>query len=437
MEIVETILVSAIVFLPLMYKERFFIISFSLYLVTVFLIPQSNYELLGGVKISSLYLGIYLAIISFIQYGYKNGGTSTIIIIYYLGLFLTVLFTTSIVPFPYQIQGFLRDFLHDLSTFFLCSLIFLKIRNYTHYVINTMIIICVVICVYGITCYMLEGFNPYVAMFDIEEVNMLNTTEAREYGESGRFFGRITSVFFTPWACGNYLSLTGVFLLLYYESCQRKCFYWFLICLFWTFVIITGNRSVFVTLFITTLVFLWKKINFGNTLFFLGLIVIVFVLYIFPHIPLLQTYFESIYDSNSVDSVTGSTSEGRYEQFLNCFEVWFEAPFFGHGYNWTSYYRFIHEGAQHPTLLGFESVFISLACNCGFWGTVVWIGFMKKAYKFFHQINPDITFLFLSYIIYILITGIYSSYCYFLIYLFIASHIKNVKKMEENTISYT
>ena len=224
--------------------------------------------------------------------------------------------------------------------------------------------------------------------------------------DTGRMFGRITSVFIHPMSFGLFLGLSLVFI----YSCIRKVNV-YIIAILSLLVLINvftcGVRSVIAGLAISILFYLLLIRKFK---IFAGAAVVMVIIYgVISSIPEMSEYVSSIVDSKSTN-IGGSSLELRINQFLGCFDIISNNPLFGKGFDWHQYYMQSH--VIHPKLLAFESLIYVVLCNFGFVGVILWFVYVFKMYKYMRSLGSikeillPLT-LFVFYLSYSCITGEY------------------------------
>ena len=270
------------------------------------------------------------------------------------------------------------------------------------------IIAGIIVCTYGLFLLFFNSFNPYILyMANLSGktlgYNMLN--ESNEF----RLMDRYCSVFMHPMNYGLYLSLFVVYVYSIRDRINTLFFYVLIIlcivCLF-----MSGIRTPIVAIFVGILVYLFflRRIKTIFTFAIVGLA----GLYIISLIPQLKGTIESIFNSNQ--DLGGSSIDLRVSQFNGCINEISSNPFFGKGYEWTSYYNNVFPGGNHPTMLAFESVVIKVLCNSGIIGFLMFVLSYMKFIKYTSKIclTKDTKALSVtmvaSFLVYCLVTGDYN-----------------------------
>ena len=108
------------------------------------------------------------------------------------------------------------------------------------------------------------------------------------------------------------------------------------------------------------------------------------------------------------NDIEGSSMELRVNQFNAALEEINDNPIFGRGYGYRDYYIGKHN-ALHPDLLGFESVLLLYLVEGGVIGLLFFFIIVRYIYKLFKKETDEdiiIRYIFLSYIISIVMTGV-------------------------------
>lgn len=320
------------------------------------------------------------------------------------GGYLIIMLFSSDTPLPYMLEKYRQ---HVMKIFILAFVMWNVIRqdNASVKLFRNVCLGCIgIACIYGLFLTQTEGLNPYIMeLTDISgaEYNIEYLTR-----DTGRLFGRITSVFIHPMSFGLFLGLALIFI---YSCCRRINIYILVILSLLTLVNVftCGVRSVIAGLAISMLFYLLLVRKFK---IFAGTAVVLAVVYgVISSIPEMSEYVASIVDSKSTN-IGGSSLEMRISQFLGCFDVIGENPLFGMGFDWHQYYMQSH--VVHPKLLAFESLIYVVLCNFGFIGAVLWIVYVLKMYKYMRNLGniKEILLpltLFVFYLSYSCITGEY------------------------------
>lgn len=290
--------------------------------------------------------------------------------------------------------------------------------------------------IYGLYLTQTEGLNPYIMV-----LSNINGTEYNiEYltRETGRMFGRITSVFVHPMSFGLFLGLSFIYIC----SCVKKVNIYILsilLILVLINVFTCGVRSVIAGLGISLLFYLSLIRKFkimAGTAILMGIVYVAI-----SNIPEMLNYVLSIFDKNS-SNIGGSSLEMRITQFLGCFDIIQVNPLFGMGFDWHQYYMQSH--ISHPKLLCFESLIYVVLCNFGLIGVLLWLIYSYKMFKYMHSLGKlnrilQPLSLFIFYLAYSSITGEYGYMQIFILFyiimigdIYVSNHIFLIKKGNNN-----
>ena len=338
----------------------------------------------------------------------------------FLGLFafyFVTIFLQHELPLDYQLGNWLGQFLRYLALPITLLAVYSE-KNYDKLPSTALNISILVACIYGLFLLNLKGFNPYISV-------MLSDTEFLEnysQGGSGRLFGRISSVFPHPMTFGVFLICAFNYCVFKITTSKKRLdnlFFTILLIIVTVNACLCGVRSVIGGILASILTFVIankKGKYFVYTTLFLF---IAWFAISFNHD--LEQYVQSIFESNKNSTVQGSSIAVRIEQLLGCFSEIQNNPFFGHGYNWTTYYGSIK--GDHPIILAFESLIFVVLCNWGIVGCIAWVIFCKKVYQnikknYKENIDPHHMQLCLmvSYLSYTCITGDYGYMMYWTIF---------------------
>lgn len=297
---------------------------------------------------------------------------------------------------------------------------------------RTMLICIFIVVAYAFFVVLNGGINPYamffVNIFDIE----VDYESYYEADESGRLFGRISSVFIHPMSFALFLGCALIYLFFLLKVKKNN----WIMCLIVGVVIMSvfcGVRSVLGGLFVTILYYLFVS---KNVKLFIGFAIGGVILYfLLLSSPFLYSYFHSIAELNS-SGVRGSSVAMRIEQLQGAVSIMMENPLFGLGTDWTSYYR-AHIG-RHPICLSFESLLFVILCNNGILGVFCWSYMIIKFFLIniknkIENINI-VNALMVFYISYSIITGEYNYMKYFLIF-YVLMLGESIYNCQNNNIS--
>lgn len=278
---------------------------------------------------------------------------------------------------------------------------------------NTLFVCIGVAVFYGMFLTLTPGINPYIML--LQQANGIEYNEAYFLSEdSGRVFGRISSVFIHPMGFGLFLGLSALYV---YNNRKElpKFFSIILQVLIVCNIIVCGVRTVILATVITLVYYL---IRLRNLKIIISTLVLGFlVFYISSFVPGLSEYVRSIVEENS-STVRGSSLDMRLSQLQGCFDEIKNCFVFGKGWGWNVYYMELN--GVHPVIYAFESLLFVVLCNSGLVGCVLWIVMIYKIIKFNNKQELKFAILLDSmlvfYITYSFITGEYGYMQTFIIF---------------------
>lgn len=382
-------------------------IGVAVYLAYLLLVPYMQIHFLGMTFSYNLVNLIFL-IAFFVnfryRYKYRIDYKPLIPFAVLYGGYLIIMLFSSDTPLAYMLEKYRQHVMKIFILTFVMWNVMLQ-DNASVKLFRNVCLMCIAIAsIYGLLLTQTEGLNPYI----MELTEMSGGEYNIEYltRDTGRMFGRITSVFIHPMSFGLFLGLALIFI---YNCIEKINVYIFTILslLVLVNVFTCGVRSVIAGLAISVLFYLLLIRKFK---IFAGIAVVMAVIYgVISSIPEISEYVSSIFDSRNTN-IGGSSLELRINQFLGCFDVIGENYLFGMGFDWHQYYMQSH--VIHPKLLAFESLVFVVLCNFGFVGVILWIVYVFKMYKYMRSLGSikeillPLT-LFVFYLSYSCITGEY------------------------------
>lgn len=402
----ETIL-SIIVLLIIIFSFVKLKIGVAIYLAYLMLVPYMQIHI-GGLTFSYNLVNLIFLVAFFVKFRIENKYRLDYkplipFFILYVGYLFIMIFSDG-TPFAYMIDKYRQLFMKIfILTFVMWNVILndptsLKLFRYV-------CLGCIVVAsIYGLFLTQMDGINPYI--MELSDMNGIEYNIEYLTGDTGRIFGRITSVFIHPMSFGLFLGLAFIFVC----SCIKRINIYILSILLLLIIVnifTCGVRSVIAGLGICTIFYLLsiKKVK-----TFVWAIIFIGIIYgIISNIPGMADYVSSIFSTNS-SNVEGSSLDLRKDQFFGCFDIIESNPLFGMGFDWCQYYMESH--VSHPKLLCFESLIYVVLCNFGFMGIVLWVIYSYKMLKYLCGLGKlkEILFplcLFLFYLSYSCITGEY------------------------------
>lgn len=414
-------------------------IGVAIYLAYLMLVPYMQIHF-GGLTFSYNLVNLIFLITFFIEFRgrhkYKiDYKPLTPFFFLYVGYLIIIIFSSD-TPLSYMVDKYRQQVMRIFILAFVMWNVILNDHSSLKLFRNVCLGCIAIASIYGLFLTQTEGLNPYImelAKINGEEYNIEYLT-----GETGRMFGRITSVFTHPMSFGLFLGLSFVYL----YSCIKKVNIYILSILF-TLVLINvftcGVRSVIAGLGISILFYLFFIRKFK---IILGFAIFMGIVYsVISRIPEISDYVMSIIDKNS-SNIGGSSFEMRIAQFLGCFDIIQGNPLFGMGFDWHQYYMQSH--TSHPKLLCFESLVFVILCNFGLMGVILWIMYSYKMFRYMHNLGNLNRILlplslFIFYLAYSSITGEYGYMQIFILFyimmigdLYVSNHQSPIKMSNNN-----
>lgn len=410
-----------------------------LYLIYFFLAPHL---IIGSVILGTRTEAI-LFLLAFLMTTYKK--TPSVVYRQLKPFILFFALQVMLIPFSFDPEYSFNSWFVSVSQLifvvFLGALIYIgKNRCGTNIFTNVFFVIFLIIIGYGLFLTTMPGLNPYQMILQPIFGGSFNEAYAAGQGGNttlttladGRLFGRISSLFSDPQKYALALGLFFIFLFLYIK---KKLFLVILLLASGIAIVTSGVRTPIAALGITGLFMLlyYRKYKyFVYSLFVVGIL--------FYIVPLISSdaaeYIGSIVNSNESDT-KGSSIEMRISQFEACLDILKNNPLFGNGLGWTNWY--IEKFGGHPKALYFESLLLSVMCNMGILGIIIWFAFVIsyiKTVNFYVSDKFKRTILFSLLLLYLTYTGITGDYGYLILmavfYVFVMGYSYSKDKINKN-----
>ncbi len=389
-----------------------FPVGLYLYIVYIFLVPYMQIHVGTTLSWNLVNLFVVLATIMFARKEHIRVEWSILspfIILYVVQLFIMPF--QKDVPFDFMFNAFRVSVMNTLVVPS-ALLVLCQSKKVDYSVLMYILLACITVaCMYGLLLTLTPGVNPYIMV--VSEINDVDYLERYLTAEdSGRLFGRISSVFSHPMTFACFLGLSLLFVLSIKDSIKKWLFYP-IIGLIAVNCFTCGVRSVLGGLAVAGVYYLYRQRSFKTAAIFC---VVCFVGYVvITNIPELNSYLGSITQQSS-DNVGGSSIEMRLEQLDGAFAEFEDSPIFGKGYLWHSYY--LSKYGAHPVLLYFESLIYIILCNSGIIGCFLWFYIIMKYIHVNDKLLKDsslLNALLAFYIAYACITGDGNYLQYFII----------------------
>ena len=279
---------------------------------------------------------------------------------------------------------------------------------------NTILVCLAISLVYGLFLTTTGGINPYVTMFFPLMDSGVEYYSDYYAVESGRVFGRISSVFLHPMTFFLFLGLSLLYIAIIRKKISSTTKWLYIIPILFLMVV-GGVRTILVAMFVTIFVYLLqnKKVKYA----FYSLFFFVAAYNVLSFFPELFSYVSSVSDVNSKD-VSGSSIALRLRQLQGSMDISSDNPLFGLGHGWTSEY--LRNKGSHPVCLHFESLLFMIICNYGFCGFIMWGVFIYLYIdgnkKYVRSSRILLNSLMVLYVSFSCITGEYGYMKYFLLF---------------------
>lgn len=333
-----------------------------LFLLYKILVPLESL-FIGGVMISNNIFAFFLLIVFFIKYHSLKYDYKILLPFFFLYLAQGFLipFHTDLIPVIDQFKLFRANLISLILPFIIVNIIKHDTNQYRFFH-NSLVVAIVISVAYGAFLLFTPGVNLYT-----EAIKELTGESVRNYGilDDFRFFGYLSSVFRDVGMYGVFLIMA--FQLLYLKWMESHDMIWIILFVLTILgILFCGSRSV---LFATLAAYIFYLLFRGSftlaykIIFALGVAALLLFM-IFPQ------YMDFIMSVTN-DSVNGSSTSMRMEQFMGCFAELEKSPLVGNGYGWTNYYNM--NNGIHPVMLSFESILIQILCNNGLLGLCIWI----------------------------------------------------------------
>lgn len=336
--------ISALLFVD--YKKYFVVImALSVWLSCFF---SSTENLFATFSMCALFLFLFkgkniLRCVQISQYPLK-----TFSILYFSSLFLSNFFTGNV-----HNSAFLnRTLIQIIDVFIFWCIIESNPKKYMNVFVKTSFYFAVMLCLYAVY-ETITRTNPIVTTF--ASCGLYNSSW---YSEEIRFgFKRAQSFLMMHTSLGGIcIALFALFLsknkLLQKTSIYESVF----VAILFFVALVTGSRSVILSIFITLGISL-SKVGTKQIIGFLVLIVVFFVF---------QNYFDSIISSfQDTKAVTGSNSDMREGQFEIALASLVDHVWLGNGLTYT-----FSESFFTKELFGAESLWLPIIIEQGVWGVV-------------------------------------------------------------------
>ena len=416
-------MVEVIIFLFLFIILFFFIKNIKwgvcLFLVFMILVPVSRFRF-GSFEVGYNFFAFIFLLCYIIYVGRINHKTDIRplypFFVYY-GLTLLIMPFQSGVPLNVMLNSWRVDIMRDLILPIIMWNIMLTDKSSVILFRNAFLVSIGIAVSYALLLTQFGGVNPYLlSLSGLLGSSNIDYSVYYVSEDSGRVFGRISSVFVHPMTYALFLGLACIFI----YNCIYKVNKYVLIFLGFIIAISVftcGVRSVIggLLVVITYYLLMVRKIK----LVFLFVFISIVGYYVISMSHDLYSYVGSIFDfDNKEANVRGSSLEIRLEQFNGALQVMDDCLWFGKGYGWTVYY--VNKYGMHPICLYFESLVYVIMCNFGVAGFLIWgilaFQLLKNKYRITANNKIMLNSLVLFYLSYSCITGEYGYMKYFMIF---------------------
>ena len=418
----------------------------ALFLAYMILVPVVQFRL-GGLRLGANYFNLLFFICFCFYARLKNIKLHWQPLVPFFIFFLVWLIIMPLhsIPTDWMLNRWVRNAMNMLILPFVMYNVMANDPSSIRLFRNTMLV-CIVIAIgYGLAQTQTPGENPYQMLcfsifdmgderFDMEYFEHYYSVE----GNTGRLFGRLTSVYTHPMGFALFIGLSLVYVY-YLRAKLKKIPVFILLLAIAVMAVICGVRSVIGGLVVAVAFYLFVKRNYKM---FIAIMVVGAVVYVLmEQIPELNTYLSSISDvtSGKRHDVGGSSIEMRLDQLRGALNEASKSPVIGLGYEWTSYYQSIH--GPHPVCLAFESLIYVAVCNGAMVGCLLWIYLIIAVMVNNKRLSSDSALLntaLVFWIAYACITGEYGYMKTFLIFYILMlgeQLLQSRDEQENNTIA--
>ena len=303
-----------------------------------------------------------------------------------------------------------------------------------------------IIAIYGIYVQ-ISGYNPFIMI--LQGFNSTKLLYVYDNVYRSGVFGRNQSVFEHPITYGAYLTMIVPFstlLLLTSKNVFRKISFGLISIICLINIVLTNSRSPLLFLFLVIFFWLYYSMRYKiisiSRVSYIVLVVPIIALIIPYHY--YDTIFSTVLFWQQNINIEGSTLDQRFNMIRAAYDIFLEAPLFGHGLttlrNLTTVNR-VYGGA-----LGFgEGFMLKLLIDTGFAGILAYYILFHQLYKknrvmLIKNISRSVTFvsisvisIILGYIIFLVVTGEMNTIRYFFIVVALSMRYNNIH-ISENLI---
>jgi hypothetical protein len=328
-------------------------------------------------------------------------------------------------PLSYKLQymGLLQFCLTEITPF---CLLYLSLRNERDLdrCLKAFVFSYIVIGIYGIITYMI-GTNPiflYCSMIYTPDAQVFVEADDAVMGAlNGRATGNVGGAL--PWGQSSLVACLFLALLP-----KEKKNIWtrlavliaILNCIFCT------KRSILAPILLLVAYVIVRFIMYVRKRYLLGAIFIIVVgcVTLFSN-KYMNAFFEQNVKTSLMfwddkvaqkNDIRGSSNEMRYTQFLYLHKLLGLNYLQGNGYNYNSWYTSIYQNST--PICAFESIYFQVVANSGYIGLAFWIVFFIGCYKMTKSYNAykyDNAIFYICYLFSLVLTGIQSSFYYYMI----------------------
>lgn len=403
----------------------------AIYLSYMLLVPAYG-ALFFGINIPFNLVNVLLLIAFFLKRGKKSNFIYWPLLPFamYFVACLILIFVQANTPLDWELEQWRKDVMRCLILPFILLNQLMNEKKGLNIILNTILLCVGINAFYSLFVVFLKGLNPYVSyvgsLFQLEDLTMYYMSSV------GRSFGRVSGVFYHPMTNGLFIGFSLVFSFIYNKWLKKKWILFLQVVLFMD-ALLCGIRSVLVGLVIAMCVYLVlvRKIRLLSYTLFLCCIVYL----ICNFIPGLDTYLDSIINSDNSTQVSGSSASMRLEQLEGCFDEIKNNLLIGNGYGWKDFY--MSKYGDHPVILAFESLIFVVLCNTGLCGILLWIimglKYCRSNIKKLRESSSLLITLFAFYIGYACITGDFGYMPYFLVFYTVSL---SLMLKEKNNVKY-
>ncbi|WP_462266503.1 O-antigen ligase family protein [Mucilaginibacter sp.] len=375
-------------------------------------------------------------------------------------MLFSVIFTFfgSVVDIDVQLKQLITYLIQEFALGFMIWHVY-KTKRQLNIFFSIVLTAIAVSSVYGIYCVLIGGSNPYIGFINLIYQPKFDALAVYSEIERGSLQGRLQATTGHPMIWAGYttvLCFVCAFLIFKTKSKIEKVLFSALLFLVGANLIFTGTRSALLAVLLSLFfIVIFTSIRTKGILLF-GVFLILLVGLDTSILGKYQDVADSVlfvWNQKKSESYNGSTVGMRINQLNGSVDIISDgSELFGKGYSWTQLY--LQKNGDHPVLLAFESILFVVLIESGFFGLLLWIYWMRGLFKNISTVyrakrqalGMDYRILqayLISYITYILLTGINLTFYFFVIfyvvllkYIMLNAQPQKIKAKENLQLTY-